>query len=106
MNKSDFQVNCDGGEAGQFRMAAGTLSLTVSQRIRCNGIGELSDSLVLVCQPEDNGALVVRVLVCNPNWHEPLQIACIRSWPDGASNLTVLACNLDHIAPQGDGQTA
>jgi hypothetical protein len=36
--------------------------------------------------------------VFNPDWDEPLQIACIRSRPgETSTNGAALKCNLDHI---------
>ncbi|MGA7174329.1 MAG: hypothetical protein WBG29_13585 [Candidatus Acidiferrales bacterium] len=47
---------------------------------------------------EQDGTLVVRVMVFNPDWDEPLQIACIRSrLGEASTNLTALGCNLDHV---------
>jgi hypothetical protein len=92
-----FEVHCKAGDVGQS--CAGTaLSVRVSQRVRRGGIEEMWDSVSVYAQEEEDGSLVVRVLIFNPDWDEPLQIACIRSRPGDAAGLTPLGCNLDHVA--------
>ncbi len=46
-----------------------------------------------------DGALVLRVVVFNPDWDEPLQIASIKSRLHDQTSLTGLGCNLDHVTP-------
>jgi hypothetical protein len=92
-----FEVHCEAGDAGQS--CAGTaLSVRVSQRVRRGCIEEMWDSVGVYAEEEEDGSLVVRVLVFNPDWDEALQIACIRSRPGDAAGLTALGCNLDHVA--------
>ncbi|MFZ3258489.1 MAG: hypothetical protein WBD39_01245 [Candidatus Acidiferrales bacterium] len=56
------------------------------------------DSVGVYAHEEQDGTLVVRVMVFNPDWDEPLQIACIRSrLGEASTNLTALGCNLDHV---------
>jgi hypothetical protein len=43
-------------------------------------------------------------VVFNPDWDEPLQIACMRSRPGDTTGLTPLGCNLDHVAAS-DGES-
>jgi len=38
------------------------------------------------------------VVIFNPDWDGPMQIAAVRSWPNDSKTLTPLACNLDHVA--------
>jgi hypothetical protein len=92
-----FQVHCKAGDAGQS-FAGTALSVRVSQRVRRGGNEEMWDSVRVYAQEEEDGSLVVRVLVFNPDWDEALQIACIRSRPGDAAGLTALGCNLDHVA--------
>lgn len=97
-NASGFRVSCDGGKAGQFDVDTSSIWVKVGQRIQRNGTAEIWDSVVVEGRAEQGGTLVVRVVVFNPDWDEPLQIACIRSRPDDAGCLTALGCNLDHVA--------
>ncbi len=62
-----------------------------------HGVEETWDSVAVEGREQQDGTLVVRVLVFNPDWDEPLQIACIRSRPHDQECLTPLGCNLDHV---------
>ena len=96
-NEYGFRVGCDTGAAGQFRADTDSVLVTVSQRIRHLGTQGMWDSVVVEGKAEQDGTLVVRVLVFNPDWDERLQIACIRSRPDDPDSLTALGTNLDHL---------
>lgn len=73
------------------------LSLRIEQRVRRNGELETWNSLAVYCEQEPTGCLLMRVVVFNPDWDSPLQIAAIRSWPNDPCTLIPLACNLDHV---------
>jgi hypothetical protein len=92
-----FRVSCDARGGGWFRVDADSVLLTVSQRIRHLGTQGMWDSVMVEGKAEQDGTLVVRVLVSNPDWDERLQIACIRSRPDDPDSLTALGTNLDHL---------
>jgi hypothetical protein len=81
-----------------LQISADLLWFRIEQRIRRSGALDMWNSLSVYCEQEANGALLVRVVVFNPDWDGPLQIAAIRSWPYDPSNLIPLACNLDHVA--------
>jgi hypothetical protein len=87
-----LQVRC------RLTVGPNSLSVCIGQRVRVDGIEEMWDSVGVYAQEEEDGSLVVRVLVFNPDWDEALQIACIRSRPGDAAGLTALGCNLDHVA--------
>lgn len=96
-----FQIHCDAGGSGQFRSEANRASITVGQRILRDGAEEVWDSVVVLCQEEADGALVIRVVLCHPDWDEPKEVAHARSWfesplPTGAA----LACE---IRAENDG---
>ena len=95
---SRFQISCDTGESRRFRCGTNSSWVKVGQRVLRQGVQEMWDSVLVECREEQDGTLVVRVLVFNPDWDEPLQIACIRSRPHDPECLTALGCNLDHIA--------
>ena len=96
-NGKGFRLSCDPSGAGQFRADASSVLVTVSQRIRHLDTQGMWDSVIVEGKAEQDGTLVVRVLVSNPDWDERLQIACIRSRPDDPASLTALGTNLDHI---------
>jgi hypothetical protein len=75
-----FRVGCDAGTAGEFRSEAKRASITVAQRILRDGAEEMWDSVVVLCQEEEGGALAIRIVLCHPDWDEPREIACLRSW--------------------------
>ena len=93
-----FQVNCEADPTGSLRAAASSLTVTVGQRVRREGSEEMCDSVAVHAQQQEDGTLIVRVLVFNPDWDEPLQIACVRSRPHDPECLTALGCNFDHVA--------
>ena len=94
--KTGFRASCDAGHAGRFRADTDSVLVTVSQRIRHLDTQGMWDSVFEEGKAEQDGTLVVRVLVSNPDWDERLQIACIRSRPDDPDCLTALNTNLDH----------
>lgn len=75
-----FQINCSANPAGVFRAGADSLSVAIGQRIRRFGLEEIWESVIVQCR-KDEDELTVRVLVCHPDWDEPLEVACMRSKP-------------------------
>jgi hypothetical protein len=96
--KLQFQVSCKAAGENQLCLGAESVSVTVGQLVRRYGREEMWDSVGVYAEEEEDGSLVVRVLVFNPDWDEALQIACIRSRPGDAAGLTALGCNLDHVS--------
>ncbi len=93
-----FRVNCKADQFGAFVSRSDSFAITVAQCIRRGGTEEMWDSVGVYAEEGEDGTLVVRVLVFNPDWDEGLQIACIRSRPGDVAGLTALGCNLDHVA--------
>jgi hypothetical protein len=94
-----FQVDCTASPVGSFRAGADSVSVTITQRIRRPGGEEMWDSVIIQCKEESN-VPTIRVLVCHPDWDEPLQVACIRSQPkldSSISHVESLRFNLEHI---------
>lgn len=90
-----FQVNCDAGDQGQLRVASESLVVNVGQTIVRDGRAEIWDSVIIKCSEEPDGSCTVHVLLCNPDWEEPMQLACLRSYPDTDSpNQVSLSCHL------------
>jgi len=79
MDDRKFEVECNAGEAGQFQAKTDSLSIRIGQRVRGSGMQGLWGSVLVHCQDEKDGSLVAKVIVCHPDWEEPLQIAAIRS---------------------------
>lgn len=93
-----FQVNCHAEGAGEFGAPGESVVVTVGQEILRRGTTEVWESVGVYANAEPDGTLSVRVVVFNPDWDEPLQIACIRSRPDDTGCPTPLGCCLDHMA--------
>lgn len=74
-----FELECDAGDAGQFHSSAKRASVTVGQRILRDGVEEIWDSVVVLCEEEEGGALAIRVVLCHPDWDEPREVAVVRS---------------------------
>lgn len=90
-----FQVNCNAGEHGQLRVTSETLVVNVGQTIVRDGRTEIWDSVVVKCSEDQDGSCIVHVLLCNPDWEEPMQLACLRSYPDtGSPSQVPLFCHL------------
>ncbi len=94
-----FEVHCHAGEAGELRVGAESVSIKVGQRLRMDGAEQIWHSVGVYAKEDEDGTLVVRVVVFNPDWDEPLQIASIKSRPHDQTSLTGLGCNLDHVTP-------
>jgi hypothetical protein len=92
-----FYVSCDAGLTGKFQAETDSVWIRVGQRVRRRGAEEMWESVAIQSTVEQDGTLVLRVIVFNPDWDEPLQIASVRSRPRDLESLTPLGYNLDHI---------
>jgi hypothetical protein len=95
-----FQVDCSADPAGSFHTGAARLSVTIGQRIRRPGGEEMWDSVTIQCR-EEGRELAIRVLVCNPDWDGPVQIACVRSQPKIDSQVPLVECLSFNLDPVG-----
>lgn len=73
-----FSVRCDGGSEGSLSVSTKRLSVAVAQRISRRGVEQMWD-FVLVLSDCRDGQLTTRVLLCHPDWDEPLEIAAVES---------------------------
>lgn len=94
-NGAVFIVRCE-PRYPQSSYTSPGLSVLVSQWIRRNRREELWNSVIIRCDEEGDGTMTVRVIIANPDWEQPVQIACLQSRPGDAKSLTPLACNLSH----------
>jgi len=76
-----FEVRCHAGDAGHLEVCSGSVAVRVGQRIRREGKEELWGSLLVECKEQDDGSLAVEVVICHPDWDEPVRIASIQSNP-------------------------
>jgi hypothetical protein len=47
--------------------------------MRRNGAADIWDSVIILCQENEDGNLSAKVIVCHPDWEQHLQIAHIQS---------------------------
>jgi hypothetical protein len=95
---SPFHVSLQAGKIGSCELNPNVLSVQLAQNVLRSNAQEMWNSVSIFCEKEASGALVVRVMVFNPDWDGALQIAELRSWPGDESSLTPLGCNLDHVS--------
>jgi hypothetical protein len=56
--------------------------VTISQRILRDGKEQTWDCVLVQSREQLDGSLTTRVLICNPDWDEPLEVATIESKPE------------------------
>jgi hypothetical protein len=79
MNDGKFVVRCDATPNGHLQVATQALSVAVSQSIKRDTTEEMWQSVLVICEENEDGLLTTKVIVCHPDWEQNLQIACIRS---------------------------
>ena len=90
-----FQIDCSAEPTGSFRAGADRLSVRIGQRICRLGAEEIWDSVIVQSSNDDKG-FVIRVLICHPDWDEPIEVACIRSARDTAKHGQPIV-DLEHM---------
>jgi hypothetical protein len=93
----EFRLNCKAEHAGRLVATGTSLDVRVGQRILRNGQEQMWDSVRVHAREEADGTLTIRVVVFNPDWDGPLQLACIQSHPRDQKCLTPLGCRLGHV---------
>ncbi len=95
----EFEIAGDAGKWGQLRVQAGWFVVRFFQKIRRAGKEEMFESMGVYCGEDQGGGLAIRVIVFNPDWEAPMQIARIVSKPnDPVEYLTPVGFNLDHVS--------
>jgi hypothetical protein len=90
----NFEVRAHAGSAGHLEVGSDSASVRIGQRIRREGQEEIWDSLVVECKERADGTLSVEIVVCHPDWDEPVRIASVESNPKaGPSEASVLTVN-------------
>jgi hypothetical protein len=83
MDDRKFEVCCDAMPNGHLQVRTQTLSVGVGQLIKQERTEEMWQSLLVICEENEDGLLTTKVIVCHPDWDQNLQIACIRSHAPG-----------------------
>jgi hypothetical protein len=81
MDTYKFEIDCNATEAGRLHARSDSVSVRIGQRVCRNGSSEIWDSVIILCQESQLGALSARVIVCHPDWEQQLQVAHIQSRP-------------------------
>jgi hypothetical protein len=74
-----FEIRCDARPDGQLQVRSRGLSAGISQVIMRAGAEEMWQSVLIICEKNEEGSLQTKVIVCHPDWDQNLQIASIRS---------------------------
>jgi hypothetical protein len=93
-----FEVRCNAGEEGHLNVKTNSLSIRVGQCIQRNGTDEMWDSVLVLCEKGDDGALTTKVVICHPDWDQQLQIASIESGSASRGKAAgVLSCDFTQV---------
>jgi len=96
LDNQKFKVRCHAGNSHHHELASDSVLVQIEQRIRREGKEEMWVSLQVKCDEKEDGSLGIQVVLCNPDWDEPLRIASIQSNPkNGDSAEPVLRCDLE-----------
>jgi hypothetical protein len=94
-----FEVRCTAKPNGELHVKTNSLSVAISQGIYRNGREEMWESILIICQREEDGTLNSRVIVSHPDWDHNLQVASLKSssLADAHSN-SAMECDLKTVA--------
>lgn len=81
-----FHLSCKASHENQFCVGTESISVFVGQLIQRHGRAEMWESVSVYAHKDEDGTLVVRVMVFNPDWDGPLQVARVLG-TQGASPL-------------------
>jgi hypothetical protein len=79
MDDRKFEVRCDAMPNGHLQIRTQALSVGVGQIIKQDKTEEMWQSVLVICEENEDGLLTTKVIVCHPDWDQNRQIACIRS---------------------------
>ena len=85
LNHGLFSVNCDAGGSGGLQTGSDHLSIKVGQTIFRNGLQEMWDFVLVLAQEGTDGELKTQILLCHPDWDDPVELACIESSREGVT---------------------
>jgi hypothetical protein len=98
MNDRKFEIRCDAGPDGQLQVRSQGISASIGQLIARSGAEEMWQSVLVMCEEDEEGYLTTKVIICHPDWDQNLQIASIRSRiPEKDKLASVLEFDLKSI---------
>src|SRR5437016_3156065 len=83
LNHGLFSVNCDAGGSGGLQTRSDHLAIKVGQAIFRDGLQEMWEFVLVLAQQGIDGDLKTRILLCHPDWDDPVELACIESNREG-----------------------
>lgn len=95
MDDRKYEVRCIARPHGELHVKSKTLSVSISQAIQRNGTEEMWNSILIICEPDENGIISAKVIISHPDWDQNLQIAEIKSSVDDKNiSHSGLECDL------------
>src|SRR5437588_11183052 len=83
IHRLPFAVRCEASPEGSLSVGSKKLSVSVAQAIRRDGADQMWEFFLVLGQQGIDGDLKTRVLLCNPDWDDPVELACIESNREG-----------------------
>jgi hypothetical protein len=90
-----YEVRCIAKPHGELHVKTESVSVSISQAILRNGVEEMWNSILIICEQDENGTINAKVIISHPDWDQSLQIAAIKSSVNGENNShSGLECDL------------
>ena len=78
-DRTPFFLRCNAAGSGNFETSCNQFSVAAGQKITRAGIEEIWEFVLMTAKEAEDGTQIIRVLLCHPDWDEPLEIAAIES---------------------------
>ena len=76
---TSFRIHCDAAGSAGLDVGADQASIILGQKVQRNGTQELWDFVLILAKKGDNGQLETRIVLCHPDWDDPIELASIES---------------------------
>ena len=83
IHRLPFAVRCEASPEGSLSVASKQLSVSVAQAILRDGADQMWEFVLVLAQRGIDGDLKTRVILCHPDWDDPVELACIESNEEG-----------------------
>lgn len=92
-----FKVWCNAGDTGRLEVQSNSISVRIGQQIGGKNGAKMWESVLVMCKEQENGVLAVEVVICHPDWEEPLRVAALQSnlGEEAHQGQARLKCDLD-----------
>ena len=95
MDDRKYEVRCIAKPHGELHVKTESVSVSISQAILRNGAEEMWNSILIICERDENGTINAKVIISHPDWDQNLQIAAIKSSVNSENNShSGLECDL------------